>query len=542
MTTLFVATHENRKHVENPELESDMPPLVDSITGQIITEFLSELEQNKTLYMELIHRLLPEFKLIQYMSIDPVYTNEKVNEKDDPNYLGHLSMCLSDIDTKDIPRFDCVFVTSAYHDMFCPENIQVLNMIIKDDGYLITTHPSGHIELNNDYKLIEIISKKYYIFKKIDVSESNPDVDEPEETDSEPESDTEEVEPDVELLDQFPQLFQHNIDVNTIDVCVRHIYGVAVKLDGTIIIINGNCISSISLDGMCRIIAGATGVGSCGFSDGPRLQSRFDNPCGIAIMADQTIIVADTFNHRIRAIGLDGIVRTIAGTGDIGLIDGLGSRSKFNYPHGVAVMADQTIIITDTHNHRIRAIGLDQVVRTIAGTGHLGFLDGTAIESEFRFPYGITVMPNQTIIVADTYNQCIRAISATRAINNAIPNDILTVADYTVRTIAGSIRGLQDGHGIDAQFEYPVGVAIINDHTIIVADKDNHCIRAIDEHYDVSSIAGTNVHGNANGLGVLARFNIPIGIAVGPYGTIYVADSQNQRIRIISQKISTKKK
>ena len=51
--------------------------------------------------------------------------------------------------------------------MFCPENIHILNTILKNDGYLITTYPSGHVELMDDYILIEIISDIYYIYQKI---------------------------------------------------------------------------------------------------------------------------------------------------------------------------------------------------------------------------------------------------------------------------------------------------------------------------------------------------------------------------------------
>jgi DNA-binding beta-propeller fold protein YncE len=290
-----------------------------------------------------------------------------------------------------------------------------------------------------------------------------------------------------------------------------------------------NRIYSITDDGNIHLIAGTH---KDGYRDGPRLQSQFNLPHGVAVMADHTIIVADTVNHYIRAIGLDGIVRTIAGQG---------LESDFRYPMGVAVMADQTIIVADTANHRIRAMrainGIYRV-RTIAGNIYRGFRDGNGTDAYFNAPTGIAIMPDQSIVVADTNNHCIRILRANREIDPTVSNDVLTAIDYTISTIAGTGKyGLRDGPNREAQFREPHGVAVRGDH-LIIADSYNNCIRTISVDGYVSTIAGNGTWGNQFGPGREAQFSNPRGIAIMPdQQTIIIADSGNHRICKISEEV-----
>ena len=243
----------------------------------------------------------------------------------------------------------------------------------------------------------------------------------------------------------------------------NHPYGIAIRDDGTIIVSDrgNNKIRGIDLDGNVFTIAG---TGLIGDEDGPGNKASFNNLQGIAINNDGTIIVADTYNRKIRGTDLNGNVFTIAGTGEVGDKDGPGNEATFRYPRGIAVQNDGTIIVVDTSNFKIRAIDLDGNVFTIAGTGVIGDKDGPGNEATFFYPYGIVTRDDGTIIVADRDNNKIRGIDP----------------DGNVFTIAGMrVCGDKDGPGNEATFYHPQGIAIKVDGTIIGSDTGNDKIREI---------------------------------------------------------------
>ena len=297
----------------------------------------------------------------------------------------------------------------------------------------------------------------------------------------------------------------------------KYPWNIAVRNDGTIIVSDSlnHKIKGIDLDGNVYTIAG---TGKKGDKDGPANESTFNHPTEIAIDNDGIIIVVDSYNHKIKGIDLNGNVFTIAGTGEIGDKDGPGNEAMFSYPHGIAIINDGTIIIADSYNHKIKGIDLNGNVYTIAGTGEKGDEDGSGKEATFCPPGGIAIDNDGTIIVVDSYNKKIRGIDPYGNVYTiagtgkrgdkdghgnkatfwfpcgiAIYNDgIIIVVDVgnnkirgidldgNVFTIAGTgKRGDKDGHGNKATFYSPEGIAIRNDGTIIIADTYNHKIRGI---------------------------------------------------------------
>jgi len=240
--------------------------------------------------------------------------------------------------------------------------------------------------------------------------------------------------------------------------------GIAVRNDGTIIVADerNHKIRGIDLKGNVFTIAGK---GEEGDEDGPGNEAMFSYPHGIAIRNDGTIIVADSWNHKIKGIDLNGNVYTIAGTGEEGDEDGPGNEAKFNYPSGIAIRNDGTIIVVDSYNNKIKGIDLNGNVYTIAGTGEEGDEDGPVNEATFYYPSGIAMDNDGAIIVSDAVNNKIKGIDP----------------DGIVYTIAGTGRnGDKDGHVNEATFYTPEGIAISNDGTtIIVVDSYNHKIRGI---------------------------------------------------------------
>ena len=188
--------------------------------------------------------------------------------------------------------------------------------------------------------------------------------------------------------------------------------GLAVGRDGTIFVADtyNDRIRAIDNKGEVRTVAG---VGEQGFADAARGgDARFDTPCGIAIDADGTLIVADTGNNRLRRVGLDGAVRTIAGTGIRSSHDGALEEASFNEPSAVAVDEDGTTYVADAGGSAIRVceLGLWPSITTLAGNSDSGLLDGALDHARLSNPYGIALSADGTLIIADTGNRLVRAI------------------------------------------------------------------------------------------------------------------------------------
>ena len=132
-------------------------------------------------------------------------------------------------------------------------------------------------------------------------------------------------------------------------------------------------------------IAG-NGIASSSGDGSQAVEATLNTPAGIAVDAAGNVYIADAFNHKIRQIAPDGVITTLAGTGETGA-DGDGGQARdarLRTPLGVALDSDGTLYIADTYNHRIRKVTIDGTISTIAGTGKSGFAGdggpGTAAE------------------------------------------------------------------------------------------------------------------------------------------------------------------
>lgn len=153
-----------------------------------------------------------------------------------------------------------------------------------------------------------------------------------------------------------------------------------------------------------------------------------NHPSDIAIADDGTLYITETLNHRIVSIDKKGSVKVIAGGGykkegnwtNGGLKDGQGEATQFNEPTGIALSNDGSLIVADTGNQRIRKVTSDGTVTTLAGSGDSlitgtkykegGYKDGAAGKARFNFPNDVAVGSKGTIYIADTYNHAIRAL------------------------------------------------------------------------------------------------------------------------------------
>ncbi|MBI5420475.1 MAG: hypothetical protein HZA60_10330 [Deltaproteobacteria bacterium] len=277
--------------------------------------------------------------------------------------------------------------------------------------------------------------------------------------------------------------------------------------------------------GSVTTFAGTFGVADN--TDGTGAAARFNSPTGITAVGT-LLFVCDTGNHTIRKIvSTSGLVTTLAGSaGNAGSADNVtGANARFNGPRGIAGDG-ATLYVADTGNHKIRAVTFSGSTSTFAGSGASGSGNGLGTAAEFSSPEGVTVLAGgtTTIYVADTGNHTIRQIDPVGAVGNVT----------TLAGLAGT-SGSTDNTGANARFSSPSGIAN-DGATIFVGDTGNHTIRSVTQSGVVTTPAGlAGTPGSADGTGSVARFNSPKGIGMlAGSGFLFVADRDNHAIRRIT--------
>ena len=290
----------------------------------------------------------------------------------------------------------------------------------------------------------------------------------------------------------------------------------------------GHRIRAIDID--AAAVSTLAGSGAAGSADGVGVTASFYNPFRIAFDGGAYLYVADFGNHRIRTILVaTRVVMTLAGR-SAGYADGVGTNAAFFHPTSVAADGAGNVYVADNSNGLIRAIAVaTAVVTTLAGGGSAG--DGAGSAATFNFPHGVVVDAARRVFVAEYSNNLIRVIA---------------VANKTVDTFAGgaggTMAGRTDGVGRAGMFNNPVDVTIDTASSMLyVADLSNNLIRAISvATAAVTTLAGGGAvggvaAGSADGAGSAATFSGPYGVAASTAGRIFVADVNNNLVRVITQ-------
>ena len=303
--------------------------------------------------------------------------------------------------------------------------------------------------------------------------------------------------------------------------------------------VNGNLF--ILENGGCRvrvvtnaIITTAAGIGiddnsstttaSIGYTGDGGLSSlaTLNYPEGMAVDASANVYVADTLDYAVRMFKDGGNITTIAGTGFSGFgADGVAATSsQLSLPRAVAIDSAGNVYIAD--GNRIRKVSGGNIT-TIAGGLGPGYAGdgGPATAALFNSPQGLTVDSAGNIYVADTFNQRIRKIA---------PNGIITTVVGT-----GVAGGSGDGGlAVNAQIEAPTGVVMDSTGAMYVAEHNR--VRKIFANKTITTIAGNGTDGYTGdgGLATGAEFMTAYGLSLDSSGNVYVADSGNNVIRLIS--------
>jgi sugar lactone lactonase YvrE len=265
------------------------------------------------------------------------------------------------------------------------------------------------------------------------------------------------------------------------------------------------------------------GQGEPGLQDGAAEEARFNGPQGLVLDAD-TLLVADTENHAIRAVSLtSGEVTTIAGTGEQGYErspDGPARRVPLSSPWDLA-LAGSRLFIAMAGLHQIWQLDLDDLrMRVFAGSGVENLGDGRLAQAQFAQPSGLA-LSDDTLYVADSEVSGIRAID---------------LAAGRVRTLVGLGLfefGDVDGSGDAVRLQHPLGLCPF-DGGLLIADSYNHRVKRLDPRTRaVQSWAGNGIAGDKDGSDAQAQFREPGGLSAAA-GRVYVADTNNHAIRVVA--------
>jgi len=268
--------------------------------------------------------------------------------------------------------------------------------------------------------------------------------------------------------------------------------------------------------GTLSVIAG-TGEGGFGGDGGPATAAQLHAPHDIVFDNDGNLLIADTFNHRIRRIDSRGVISTVVGDG---------KTTTLNNPQSIAVDREGNLFIADTYNHVVKRVDRDGKMSIFAGTEAGLFGDkGPANKCQLNLPQAVAVGPDGSVYISDSANSRIRHVGK----------------DGIIQTIAGSGPGSGEGgagFGGDggpaekAKIFSPADLKFNSVGELYFSDSGNNRIRVI-THGVMVTIAGNGTAGwgGDGGKALSGMFNTPQKIALAADGNIYIADRVNHRVR-----------
>jgi hypothetical protein len=264
-----------------------------------------------------------------------------------------------------------------------------------------------------------------------------------------------------------------------------------------------------------------------GGDDGPSISAQLNQPIGVAVDSVGNVYIADYANDRIRKVS-KGVITTVAGSGTKGFggDNGPAVKAQLDYPIGVAVDSADNLYIADAGNHRIRKVSKG-VITTVVGNGTAGFSgdNGPATGAQIDAG-GVAVDPAGNLYIADTRNHRIRKVSE---------GSITTVTGNGLAGFGGDNSSPQN-----AQLNMPIGVAVDAAGNLYIADTGNYRIRMVSKGV-ITTVAGNGVvgFGGDEGPAIKAQLNEPWSVAVDSTGNLYIADTGNLRIRMVSKGVIT---
>jgi sugar lactone lactonase YvrE len=307
--------------------------------------------------------------------------------------------------------------------------------------------------------------------------------------------------------------------------------GLALDRHGNLFIadVGSHQVLKFDRDRRLTVVAG-TGEGGFGGDGGPAIAAKLHAPGDLAFDVDGNLLVADTFNHRVRRIDPAGVISTVVGGGksNHALRETTALAVSLNNPQGIALDSAAILFIADTYNHVVRRVGRDGAVTTFAGTqAGLAGDGGPADRAQLNLPQAVAVGPDGSVYVSDAANSRIRRVGP----------------DGVIRTVAGSGPGSGEGGAgfagdggpaAGAKLFSPAGLAFNALGQLYVSDSGNNRVRLI-AHGMIVTVAGSGAagYGGDGAPAHQAALNTPQKVVAAADGSVYVADRVNRCVRRI---------
>jgi hypothetical protein len=299
--------------------------------------------------------------------------------------------------------------------------------------------------------------------------------------------------------------------------------------------------------GHIATVAG-TGIAGDGADGLSPLQTRLYLPQDMTVGPDGRLFVVDWNNHRVRVIDADHLMRIVAGVGELGLASDDPSSARLNHPTNVAFNpagSPNQMIIAAWHNSRVKTVDLtlppDANGVDICGNGKRGFGGdgGPASAATLDLPVAVVFTDAGDMLIADQANQMIRSVDHTTGVISTIAG-----IGHCADAVNPDPCVLNDeGPATSAGFHFPIGQAatpggrIARDPAgnIYVADTENFRVRKIDTAGIIHTFAGGSYgFGGDGGPATEAQLGRLSDVAVGPDGSVYIADTDNSCVRVVS--------
>ncbi len=346
---------------------------------------------------------------------------------------------------------------------------------------------------------------------------------------------------------------------------------VAIDSGGNVYFSSLNCVFKVDTKGVLTLIAGNSRPGFAG-DGGLATKAQLNAPQGIAVDGAGNVYIADTENNRVRVVSPIGVISTVAGNGMVGHggDGGLATQAQLNLPQGLTLDGSGNLYIADSGNYSIRKLTPGGIISNVAGNGYRGNSGdaGQAVFAQLSAAQDIALDSSGNLYIADTGNSSIREVSSTGTISTFVSPTVspyiaapvgivadasgnLYVADsggnkvfrVTAQGVATAVVGTGDqgysgdgGQATKAQLFLPRGVAVDAAGNLYIADVYNSRIRQVSSTGTISTFAGNGTFSFSGdgGPAIYAQLYGPNGAAVDASGNLYIADTQNNRVRKIS--------
>jgi sugar lactone lactonase YvrE len=319
---------------------------------------------------------------------------------------------------------------------------------------------------------------------------------------------------------------------------INTFYGIAVNGGGTSVTIadsSNQRVRQFTVGGNINTVAGngTACAGTCG-EGGAATSAEFDSPYGVA-ESGGTIYVANNYNYAIDSFTVGGNLARAAGNHSYNLetlITGAPATGvSLNYPWEIADDTSGNVYIADSHNSMVREyVRSTGLVNFFAGTGAYGFTGdgGKATSADLTYPYGVAKDSSGNVYIGDINNCLVREV-----------NTGGTISAFAGLVVSTSVRCGYSGDGgsaTAAELYYPYGVAVDGKNSIYIADEAQDVVRRVTSGIitTIAGIGGINGYSGDGGPATNALLNAPAALTVDKGGNVFIADTNNCRVREIN--------